>query len=63
MITLAGVNVEITVYGPMSIEGSNPVSPQGGSRVTNDDGVWGELKRRRRKVMGRLGGRDLGVKV
>lgn len=63
MITLAGVNVEITFYGQMSIEDNNHVSPQGGSRVTNDGSVWGELKRRRRKVMGRLGGRDLGVKV
>lgn len=56
MITLAGVNVEITVYGPMSIEDNNHVSPQGGSSVTNDGSVWWELKRRRRKVMGRLEG-------
>lgn len=40
MITLAGVNVEITVYGPMSTENNNHVSPQGGSSVTNDGSVW-----------------------
>lgn len=50
MITLASVNVEITVYGPMSIDDNNHISPQGGSSVTNDSSVWESSKEEEEKL-------------